>query len=278
MKVSGVLGLTRIGKELRLARIFREDGKALVVAMDHAYIFGPIKGLEKPRKIIEDVIEGGADAILTTYGVVKRFYELMKGRVGIVLRLDGGGSKYTLEDFGKAERWNLLYEVEDAVKLGADAVITTILLGAPCETEALKILAKLAADCESWGIPLAAEIIPVGRLPASDPEVIASAARIGAEYGADMIKTNYTGAAETFRKVVETCPVPVLIAGGPRMETDVQVLETVKGVVEVGGAGVFFGRNVFQSENPRGMVRALRKIIHENSSVEEALMELRRKD
>ena len=272
------MGLTRIGKELRLARIFREDGKALVVAMDHAYIFGPIKGLEKPRKIIEDVIEGGADAILTTYGVVKRFYELMKGRVGIVLRLDGGGSKYTLEDFGKAERWNLLYEVEDAVKLGADAVITTILLGAPCEAEALKILAKLAADCESWGIPLAAEIIPVGRLPASDPEVIASAARIGAEYGADMIKTNYTGAAETFRKVVETCPIPVLIAGGPRMETDAQVLETVKGVIEAGGAGVFFGRNVFQSENPRGMVRALRKIIHENSSVEEALMELRRKD
>ena len=270
--------MTRIGKELRLARIFREDGKALVVAMDHAYIFGPIKGLEKPRKIIEDVIEGGADAILTTYGVVKRFYELMKGRVGIVLRLDGGGSKYTLEDFGKAERWNLLYEVEDAVKLGADAVITTILPGAPCEAEALKILAKLASDCEGWGIPLAAEIIPVGRLPASDPEVIASAARIGAEYGADMIKTNYTGAAETFRKVVETCPIPVLIAGGSRMETDAQVLETVKGVIEAGGAGVFFGRNVFQSENPRGMVRALRKIIHENSSVEEALMELQRKD
>ncbi|MCD6592129.1 MAG: fructose-bisphosphate aldolase [Thaumarchaeota archaeon] len=263
--------MSQIGKEIRLGRIFGKDNRALIVAMDHAYIYGPIQGLEKPREVIEQVIEGGADAILTTYGVIRKFYDLMKGRVGIILRIDGGGSKYIVRDWSRLEYWSLLYRVEDAVKLGVDAVINTVPLGAACEPEALRITARIAAECEYWGMPLASEIIPVGGLSSSDPEVIATAARIGAEYGADMIKTEYTGDAESFRKVVERCPVPVLIAGGPKMETTKQVLETVKDVIDSGGAGIFFGRNIFQHKDPKAITRALRMIIHENASVDEAL-------
>ncbi|MEM0050537.1 MAG: 2-amino-3,7-dideoxy-D-threo-hept-6-ulosonate synthase [Sulfolobales archaeon] len=260
-----------VGKEIRLSRIFQDDGKSLIVAMDHAYIFGPMHGLENPEKIINEVIRGGADAILTTYGVVKKFYGLMRGRVGIILRLDGGGSKYAIMDWGEVRQWDLLYTVEDAIKLGVDAVINMVLLGAPCEVKCLKILSRLATECEKWGVPLASEIIPVGKLSPNDPEVIATAARIGAEYGADMIKTDYTGDIESFREVVKKCPVPVLVAGGPKMETSKRVLEIVKEVIEAGGAGVFFGRNIFQYKDPRAMVQALRMLIHEGASVEEAL-------
>ena len=266
--------MVNVGKILRLKRIFRDDGKALIVAMDHAYIYGPIQGLENPATIIEKVIEGGADAIMTNYGVIKEFHDLIRGRVGVILRLDGGSSKYLLKDWGKVSEWNLLYTVEDAVKLGVDGVINMVLMGAPCEPIALKITARIAAECEKWGMPFACEIIPVGELQAHDPEVIATAARIAAEYGADMIKTNYTGSKETFEKVVKSCPVPVLIAGGPKMETSRRVLETVKGMIDAGGAGVFFGRNIWQYEDPIAMTRALRRIIHENASVDEAIKEL----
>ena len=266
--------MVSVGKNLRLGRIFKRDGKALIVAMDHAYIYGPIEGLENPKNVIEKVIEGGADAIMTNYGVIKKFHDLMRGRVGVILRLDGISSKYLIEDWGKISSWNLLYTVEDAVKLGVDGVINMVLMGAPCEPAALKITAKIAAECEEWGMPFACEIIPVGKLSEHDPEVIATAARIAAEYGADMIKTNYTGDAKTFKKVVKACPVPVLIAGGPKMETSKQVLETVKGMIDAGGAGIFFGRNIWQYRDPTAMVRALRKIIHEGASIEEAAKEL----
>lgn len=268
------LGDAMIGKELRMGRIFRDDGKALIVAMDHAYIYGPIQGLENPEITIEKVIEGGADAIMTNYGVIKKFYPLMKGRIGVILRLDGTGSKYSIDDWGNISNWNLLYTVEDAIKLGVDGVINLVPLGAPCEPKALRITAKVAAQCNEWGMPFACEIVPVGKLPKHDSDAIATAARIAAEYGADMVKTNYTGNKETFRKVVESCPIPVLIAGGPKMEKEEDVLRTVKEMIEAGGAGIFFGRNIWQHRDPRAMTKALRKIIHEGASIEEASKEL----
>ena len=264
-----------IGKSLRMKRIFRKDGKALIVAMDHAYIFGPIKGLESPRTIIEKVLEADADAIMTTYGVLKNFsYLLRKKDIGVILRVDGGGSMYSLKDWGKIAEWNLLYAVKDAVKLGVDGIINMVLVGSPSEPTALKITAKLAKECDEWGMPFACEIIPVGELNAHDPEIVATICRIAAEYGADMIKTIYPGNRDSFRKVVEACYIPVLIAGGPKMESTRQVLKTVKDAIDAGGAGVFFGRNVWQHKDPVGMIVALSKIIHENCSVDEAMKQL----
>jgi len=255
--------MTEAGKRLRLGKIFRRDGRALIIAMDHAGEGGPVPGLENPRETIRKVIEGGADAIMTNFGVIREFHDLMEGRVATLLRLDGGISKFG--QFGA--KINQLYTVEDAVKIGADGVIVYGLLGVPCEIDSLTILAKVAEECEEWGMPLAAEVLP----PSSTAENVAVAARIGSEYGADMIKTYYTGSPESFKEVTGTCPIPVLIAGGPKMATGRDIVQTVKGMLDAGGKGVFFGRNTWQYKDPTAIVRAIHMVMHEGATVDEAV-------
>jgi len=273
--------MTDIGKKLRLGRIFRRDGRTLIVAMDHAHIAGPMPGLEKPGETIEKVIEGGADAIMTNFGVIRQFYDLMHGRVATMLRIDGGTSIYGLEEFAKMTEWNMLYSVEEAVKMGVDGVVAMAFLGAPCESATLNILGNLAEKCEEWGMPLLAETLPMPGEKIKNPydvEHVSVAARIGQEYGADFIKTYYTGSQDSFKKVTETCPIPVLIAGGPIMDTAKDVLEVVKGAMDAGGRGVCFGRNIWQYEDPTAMTRAIAKIIHEEATIEEAMKELQNRD
>lgn len=273
--------MTDIGKKLRLGRIFQRDERSLIVAMDHASMMGPTRGLEKPGETIEKVIEGGADAIMTTFGVIRQFYDLMNGRVATILRIDGGTSLYGLAEFAELTQWNLLYSVEEAVKMGVDGVVTMVFLGAPCESDTLEILGNVAEECEEWGMPLLAETLPTPSEKIQDPYEayhVSVAARIGQEYGADFIKTYYTGSSDSFKKVTETCPVPVLIAGGPKMETAKDVLEVVKGAIDAGGRGVCFGRNIWQHKDPTAMTRAIANIIHEDATVKEAMKELPSKE
>ena len=140
----------------------------------------------------------------------------------------------------------------------------------------LRDFGEVAQKALEWGMPLLAMVYPRGpKIKDSyDPDIIAHCARLGAELGADVVKVSYTGSSETFRKVVEGCPVPVVIAGGPKMDSDKAVLEMVKGAIEAGGAGVSIGRNAFQHKDPRKIVRAIARIVHENISVEEAMKEL----
>jgi fructose-bisphosphate aldolase/2-amino-3,7-dideoxy-D-threo-hept-6-ulosonate synthase len=163
--------------------------------------------------------------------------------------------------------------VEEALRLGADAVSLHINVGAPSEHEMLMKLGNFADECDSLGVPLLAMMYPRGPGVSSeyDPEMVAFAARIGAELGADIIKTNYTGSVETFQRVVQGCPVPVIIAGGPKGKTERDVLEAVFGSIEAGGVGVSIGRNVFQHENPTGMTKAISAIVHRGATVEVAL-------
>ena len=269
--------MSDIGKELRLSRIFSKGRRALIVAMDHASTFGPMAGLEKPDETIRKVIEGGADAIMTTFGVIRQFYGLMQGRAAIILRIDGGPSSYGLEEFLTKGEWNLLYSVEEAVKLGVDGVVAMAFLGVPGEAAILKTLANVAEKCQDWGMPLLAETLPIFSEKIKNPydaEHVSVAARIGQEYGADFIKTNYTGSPESFRKVTECCAIPVLIAGGPIMESPRDVLEAVKGTIDGGGRGVVFGRNIWQYKDPTAMTRAIARIIHKGATVEEAIKEL----
>jgi fructose-bisphosphate aldolase/2-amino-3,7-dideoxy-D-threo-hept-6-ulosonate synthase len=128
-----------------------------------------------------------------------------------------------------------------------------------------------------WGMPLLAMMYPRGKKISSehDVNVVKLAARAGAELGADIVKTNYTGDPDSFKEVVKGCPVPVVIAGGPKMDTDRDVLEMVEGAIEAGGAGTSIGRNIFQHKNPSKMVRAISKIVHENSDADEAMKELK---
>lgn len=252
------------------------DDRALIVAMDHARTHGVIQGLEDPGKVIDAVVEAGADGVMTTFGVVKKYRDRLIGRVPTAMRLDGGPSLYR-EDWLAYTEWALLHSVEDAVNLGADAVVLMAFVGIPVELETYRIVAKVASECMAAKLPLMVEALPCRseRIPdPKDPGAMASAARLAFEHGADYIKTYYTGTPDGFRLVVDNCPVPVLIAGGPRMDTVEETLDVVRGAVDAGASGVVFGRNIWQSANPGGMVRALQSVIHSDASVAEAMRHL----
>jgi len=260
------------GKNLRLGRIFQSDGNSLIVPIDHGMGDGPIRGIEKPEETLVKIITGGADAVLTTFGIAAQFHHILKGRVGVILRLDSGETT-SWKDPTTRKEWNRPYSVKDAMRMGADGVVVMGYVGAPSEGETLKNLAVTAGECFEWGMPLLAEMLAFKNTTISNPyeaEVIATAARIGSEYGADFIKTYYSGDSQSFRRVTEKCPVPVLVAGGEKMKTPGEVLRVTKGIMDGGGRGIAFGRNIWQHENPEAMVRALAKIIHEGSSAEEA--------
>lgn len=257
--------------------IMASDGRALIVAMDHARTHGVIDGLENPGKVIETMIDAGADGIMTTYGVIKHYRNLIAGRVPVLMRLDGGPSLYR-EDWLANTEWELLHSVEDALTFGASGVVLMAFIGIPVELKTLSIVARVASECVRANLPVVVEALPCPslRIPdAKDPLVMASAARLAFEHGADYIKTYYTGTPQGFRMVVDNCPVPTLIAGGPKMNTVADTLQVVDGAMQAGAAGVVFGRNIWQSPNPGGMVRALKKVIHERASVADALNELK---
>jgi fructose-bisphosphate aldolase, class I len=252
--------------------ILAADGKALVVAMDHARTYGAIEGLEDPGAVIEAAVEGGADAVMTTFGVAKRYREQLAGRIPTIIRLDGGPSLYR-EDWLAYTEWSLLHSVEYALLLVADGVVLMVFVGIPVELETYRIVARVAGECLRANLPLVVEALPCPseRIPdPKAPDAMASAARLGFEHGADLVKSYYT---EDFGRVTENCPVPVLVAGGPRMDTVEETLKVVHDATEAGAAGVVFGRNIWQSGDTRGMIRALGSIIHEGRPVAEALAE-----
>src|SRR5918997_1133833 len=257
---------------VRNVPVMASDGKALVVAMDHARTFGAVEGLEDPGILIDAAVDAGADAVMTTLGVVKHYRERLIGPIPNILRLDGGPSFYR-EDWLSYTEWSLLHSVEDALLLGADGVVLMAFVGIPVELETYRIVARVAGECLRANLPLVVEALPCpgDRIPdPKAPDAMASAARIGFEHGADLIKSYYT---EDFRRVTDNCPVPVLIAGGPRMETVEETLQVVQDATEAGAAGVVFGRNIWQSGHTPGMIRALKGIIHEGRPVAEALAE-----
>ena len=257
--------------------LLASDGKAIVVAMDHARAHGVIEGLEDPGQVIDDAVAAGADAVMTTFGVIKRYREKLIGRVPTILRLDGGPSLYR-EDWLAYTEWSLLHSVEDALSLGVNGVVLMAFVGIPVELKTYRLVSKVAAECLRVKLPLIVEALPCPspRIPdAKSPEAMASAARLGFEHGADLIKSYYTGTPAGFRHVVNNCPVPVLIAGGPKVDTNQEVLEQVAGAMEAGAAGVVFGRNIWQSGQTREMLAALRHIIHDNGPVSEAVRHLK---
>ena len=257
--------------------VLPKNNKAVIVAMDHARTHGVIEGLEDPGKVIDTVIEAGADGIMTTFGVMKKYRSVIAGRVPVTLRLDGGPSLYR-QDWLAYDEWSQLYSVEDALSLGADGVCVMAFMGIPVELETFRIVAKVAGECLRIKLPVMVEALPGAGPRVPDPkaaEFMASACRLGFEHGADIVKTYYTGSIESFRHVVNNCPAPVMIAGGPKMETTEQMLQVVSDSMQAGATGVVFGRNIWQSGNIRGMIGALRHIVHDNGTVEEALRQLK---
>ena len=228
--------MTEIGKRIRLERIFnRKTGRTVIAPMDHGVSSGPIKGIINMDETVESISQGGANAILMHKGIVGLGHRGYGKDIGLIVHLSASTS-LSPDPNNKVT----VTSVEKAIQLGA---------------------------------PLLAMMYPRGQKVENehDVEMVKHAARVGSELGVDIVKTNYTGDPDTFKEVVDGALVPVVIAGGPKVETDRELLEMVRDSLEVGGAGVAFGRNLFQAENPGKITRAISEVVHNDLDVEEAL-------
>ena len=238
--------------------------------MDHGLTVGTIKGLENLANIVDKVAIGGANAVLMHSGMVGAGHRQYGQDIGLIIHLSGATSLTPDPD-----RKVLVCSVERALKMGADGVSIHINIGADEEPEMLQDARRVVESSREWGLPLIAMMYPRGKKIKDEnaPEVVNIAVRAGAELGADIIKTNYTGDIDSFKYIVKSVHVPVIIAGGPKTDTIQDLLQLVYDSIQAGGRGVAFGRNVFQAEDPIKIVKALSKIVHHNYMVEEVLKE-----
>jgi fructose-bisphosphate aldolase/2-amino-3,7-dideoxy-D-threo-hept-6-ulosonate synthase len=259
-----------IGREIRLNRIMK-GGKMLCIPMDHGISSGPIRGLEDPYSLIYECEEAGLTCVLVNKGIIKAMPRPPK--IGLIAHMSASTS------LGPSPNEKVLMgRVKESIRLGADAVSVHVNIGAKEEPAMLYDLGLVSDECSEWNIPLVAMMYPRGENIKNpiDVEVVAHAARIGAEAGADIIKAVYTGDIDSFRKVTKTCPVPVVVAGGPKANNDYEILEMCESAMMAGARGITFGRNIFQHENPSTIVRALRRVIMDGESHEDAFEVLRR--
>lgn len=252
----------------RMYNIFREDGRALIVAMDHGASLDVHPALADPGAILDAVVAGGADAILTTFGIAKNYFQHVK-RAGLILRVDGGSSALPSGE----KKQNILFSVENALAVGADAVACMAFPGSPDESGTLTNASRLAGECAKWSLPLMVEALPGGfaDFKQHTPKNILLACRIAAELGADFIKTEYTGDKESFGQVVAGCYRPIVVLGGGKVGSNRAVLTLVRDALDAGAAGIAVGRNIWQHPNPRALVSALFQVVHEDAPVDKAL-------
>lgn len=261
--------MTILGKQIRLERIInRNTRKTVIVPMDHGISVGPIDGIRDMKTTIEKIAKGGANAIVEHKGLIAEGHRREGTDIGLIIHLSASTS---LSMYPNAK--TLVCSVEEAIKLGADAVSIHVNLGNGQEKEMLADFGRISYETRNWGLPLLAMMYPRGEKIKDeyDVNVVKHAARVGYEMGADLVKVSYTGSPETFREVVEGCEVPVVIAGGPKMDSDGDILQMVKGSIDAGGSGASIGRNVFQHRDPTKMVQAISAIVHEGATVAEAL-------
>jgi len=251
------------GMQSRMARLIPpETGKAFFLAIDHGYFLGPTRSLERPGETVAD-LSPIADALFVTRGVLRSAIPA-ETTPNIILRISGGTSVIgpSLEDE------QLLVTPEEAIRLDVAAVGISVFIGSKYETQTLKNLATAVNEYERYGIPVMA-VTAVGKeLEKRDARYLALASRISAELGARVVKTYYT---EDFEKITSTCPVPVVIAGGPKTDDALEVLTFVRDGIDKGAVGVNLGRNIWQHYDPIGMASALRAVIHENADPKDAL-------
>jgi predicted phospho-2-dehydro-3-deoxyheptonate aldolase len=240
--------------------------------MDHGVTVGPIEGLADMRDAVSKVVAGGANAILMHKGIVRAGHRGTGKDVGLIIHLSGGTS---LSPDPNAKV--LVCTVEEAIKLGADAVSIHINLGAETDKEMLRQLGQISERCLEWQMPLVAMMYTRGPKIKDEYDVVnvKHAARVGAELGADIVKVVYTGSVESFAEVVEGSTVPVVIAGGAKMGSDEEIFKMVEGALKAGSAGVSIGRNAFQHKNPTKMVQVLSKMVHQRASISEAITMLK---
>lgn len=244
----------------------------MTVAIDHAPSYGVLAGLENINTVISRVASGNPDAIMLMKGPAQQCFEAYAGRIALVMKSS------TISPFHpQHDVW--VNHVEDALRLGADAIAMALTIGSPEQPRLVSNLAALVREAEKVGIPVIVHAYPNGKLVPPDEvysaRQVSYAARLGMELGVDIVKTFYTGSTETFAQVVKAAsPALVVAAGGPRLDTDADVLRMAFEVRQAGAAGLTFGRNVWQSEQAASMIRALSHILHHNGSVDQAMSKL----
>ncbi len=249
------------GMANRMAQLIQSDGHALFLPIDHGYFQGPTRKLEEPRKTLEPLLPY-ADAIFITRGVLRSSVDPDKTRP-VILRVSGGASVVGKDLANEG----ITTSMEEAIRLNASAVGISIFVGTDYEKDSLLNLSKLVDEGEKYGIPVMA-VTAVGKeLEKRDARYLALCSRIAAELGARVVKTYW---CKDFDKVIRGCPVPVVMAGGPRVDTELEVFEFVSDGMQKGAIGVNLGRNVWQNEFPVAMIKAIRAIIHQNASAKEA--------
>jgi len=260
------------GKDIRMERIMnRNTKKTVIVPMDHGVTNGPISGLIDMGQTVNLVADGGANAVIGHMGLALYGHRQGGRDVGLILHLSASTS------LGPDPNEKVLVNtVQNALKMGADAVSMHVNIGAESEARMLADLGLVAVECMEWGMPLLAMMYPRGKkvTAENDTENVKLAARVAAELGADIVKTVYTGDPDSFREVTRGCPVPVVVAGGSKTD-DRTTLELIEGAMEGGAAGISIGRNAFQHKSPDKFVRAAACIVHHGKSVDEALEILR---
>jgi predicted phospho-2-dehydro-3-deoxyheptonate aldolase len=236
---------------MRMGRLSTWAGSIVMVPLDHGVSMGPLPGLEDPGAALRHAVAGGASCVTIHKGLL-RAAETVTGRIGILLHLSA-----STDVAPDPNDKRLVATVREAVRAGCDGVSIHVNLGSLTEARQLEDAGRVATECQEWGMPLLAMVYPRGPAvkDARDPVLVAHAARLGAELGADAVKVPYTDAG-SFRDVVHGCPVPVLMAGGAKREPK-QFLKDVRDARNAGARGVSVGRNVFQSKDP---VKALRAI------------------
>ena len=259
---------TYIGKNIRLERIInRKTKKTIIIPMDHGLTVGPLPGLEDLGKMVDLVANGGANAVLGHIGLPIYGHRGYGRDVGLILHLSGS-TAYSTEKDNKV----LVNTVEEALRVGADAASIHINIGGAQDAQMLEILGNVSRDCRKWGMPLLAMMYPRGEniTNPNDVELVKTVARIGAELGVDIVKTNWTGDIDSFKEVVKGCPAPILVAGG-EVTSPKDVFQVTKDAMDAGAKGVAYGRNVFQAENPTAFTKVLCYIVHKDYEVEEAI-------
>jgi len=258
-----------LGKQVRLERIFnRNNHRTIIVPMDHGVTVGPIFGLVDLRDAVNQVAEGGANAVLMHKGLPRCSHRGRGRDVGLIIHLSASTS---LSPYPNAK--TLVATVEDAIKLGADAVSIHVNIGDETERDMLQHFGEVTSKATEWGMPVLAMVYARGPKIENEyaPEVVQHCARVGVELGADVVKVVYTGDIDSFTKVTEACCIPVVIAGGPKLDNDRELVQMVHDSLMAGGAGLSIGRNIFQHKQPARIVQALHGVVHLNWDVDQAM-------
>lgn len=247
------------GIKNRLSKVISpKTGRTVMLAVDHGYFQGPTTGLKKPKEMIEPLLPY-ADCLFITRGILRNCINT-DINTPIFLRVSGGPSV-----LGELSNEDITTSMKEAIRLNAAGVGMSIFVGAKNEDRTISNLGRLVNEAEEYGIPVLA-ITAVGKEMARDARYLGLASRIAAEIGAHIVKTYY---CEDFKSVVEGCPVPIVIAGGKKIP-EKDALQMAHNAISEGAIGVDMGRNIFQSEKPVGMIKAIKAIVHENKSVDEA--------